>query len=606
MARKSPWQEFAENFDAVYGTFQKVGKNIETSRITGDEFTEEGGLGFGLKGDALERARYKALGDIYTKYGEADKGLAIRQQLMNLEEARRANDINAATLQEQIRQTGILKSQLMESNINKNNAAAALSSQRAAEISRLLGPKYDQAVALARQQGYKADIEGVNAWLAQNTKGKTLEDQIAELNKSIRTNEAIIAAADGEVSLEQEIIANREGIIADSKIKKITAENEDEKQKAEIESIKAGTGLTGAQTEKTETETEITEKTKDTTIQATNVQNQVNIAESEAFLAFKELNQEAFGQELQTRLTNARAQGNAAKLQEIESAAFLKYAKDYKNGLYETGKDAANAFISIVGQFDPTRAAKLANEYSAEEIGAIANNGLKIQNEVSSFLQNQDFVGLAEYFDKKNGTDFGITLTRTEGGGVKIVEVAEGEVVATLVDAPDVATALQDVQALTTFGNAGGYAELLFSREKGQAELNKVIASTENLEAGTTYQNILNDTAKYTEILKQENTKVRTSLANAQIEKLKQEVAQEAGLTWNDKVAQRAYNSWVTGDTYAVIAESLSEEPQKLLEYTNRVKQGLGLISAPPTGVSNEEWLSMTDVQRAEFIRLGN
>ena len=606
MARKSPWQEFAENFDAVYGTFQKVGKNIETSRITGDEFTEEGGLGFGLKGDALERARYKALGDIYTKYGEADKGLAIRQQLMNLEEARRANDINAATLQEQIRQTGILKSQLMESNINKNNAAAALSSQRAAEISRLLGPKYDQAVALARQQGYKADIEGVNAWLAQNTKGKTLEDQIAELNKSIRTNEAIIAAADGEVSLEQEIIANREGIIADSKIKKITAENEDEKQKAEIESIKAGTGLTGAQTEKTETETEITEKTKDTTIQATNVQNQVNIAESEAFLAFKELNQEAFGQELQTRLTTARAQGNAAKLQEIESAAFLKYAKDYKNGLYETGKDAANAFISIVGQFDPTRAAKLANEYSAEEIGAIANNGLKIQNEVSSFLQNQDFVGLAEYFDKKNGTDFGITLTRTEGGGVKIVEVAEGEVVATLVDAPDVATALQDVQALTTFGNAGGYAELLFSREKGQAELNKVIASTENLEAGTTYQNILNDTAKYTEILKQENTKVRTSLANAQIEKLKQEVAQEAGLTWNDKVAQRAYNSWVTGDTYAVIAESLSEEPQKLLEYTNRVKQGLGLISAPPTGVSNEEWLSMTDVQRAEFIRLGN
>ena len=606
MARKSPWQEFAENFDAVYGTFQKVGKNIETSRITGDEFTEEGGLGFGLKGDALERARYKALGDIYTKYGEADKGLAIRQQLMNLEEARRANDINAATLQEQIRQTGILKSQLMESNINKNNAAAALSSQRAAEISRLLGPKYDQAVALARQQGYKADIEGVNAWLAQNTKGKTLEDQIAELNKSIRTNEAIIAAADGEVSLEQEIIANREGIIADSKIKKITAENEDEKQKAEIESIKAGTGLTGAQTEKTETETEITEKTKDTTIQATNVQNQVNIAESEAFLAFKELNQEAFGQELQTRLTTARAQGNAAKLQEIESAAFLKYAKDYKNGLYETGKDAANAFISIVGQFDPTRAAKLANEYTAEEIGKIANNGLMIQNEVSSFLQNQDFVGLAEYFDKKNGTDFGITLTRTEGGGVKIVEVAEGEVVATLVDAPDVATALQDVQALTTFGNAGGYAELLFSREKGQAELNKVIASTENLEAGTTYQNILNDTAKYTEILKQENTKVRTSLANAQIEKLKQEVAQEAGLTWNDKVAQRAYNSWVTGDTYAVIAESLSEEPQKLLEYTNRVKQGLGLISAPPTGVSNEEWLSMTDVQRAEFIRLGN
>ena len=93
MARKSPWQEFAENFDAVYGTFQKVGTNIETSRIMDDEkFTAKGGLGEGLKGNALETARYKALGDIYTKYGDAEKGLQIRQQLANLEEQKRSND----------------------------------------------------------------------------------------------------------------------------------------------------------------------------------------------------------------------------------------------------------------------------------------------------------------------------------------------------------------------------------------------------------------------------------------------------------------------------------------------------------------------------------
>ena len=87
MARKSPWQEFTENFQSVYGTFKKLGKDIETARIMDDKkFTAKGGLGFGLEDDELEEARYKALGDVYTKYGDADKGLAIRQQLANLEE----------------------------------------------------------------------------------------------------------------------------------------------------------------------------------------------------------------------------------------------------------------------------------------------------------------------------------------------------------------------------------------------------------------------------------------------------------------------------------------------------------------------------------------
>ena len=171
MARKSPWQEFAENFDAVYGTFQKVGKNIETSRITGDEFTEEGGLGFdestgkALEGDALERARYKALGDIYTKYGEADKGLAIRQQLMNLEETRRANDIAAATLQEQIRQTGILKSNIMASQANVNNAKASDLSASAGLKNFDLNQKVDTKSAL------KVVTDQFDAWVASQGVG---------------------------------------------------------------------------------------------------------------------------------------------------------------------------------------------------------------------------------------------------------------------------------------------------------------------------------------------------------------------------------------------------------------------------------------------------
>ena len=123
MARKSPWQEFADNFNSVYGTFQKIGTGIETSRVMDDEkFTSEKGLGFGLEGADLEKARYKALGDIYTKYGQPDKGLAFRTQLANLEEKQRSNELNAAILQEQIAQKGYLATLLAKSNIGNVNA----------------------------------------------------------------------------------------------------------------------------------------------------------------------------------------------------------------------------------------------------------------------------------------------------------------------------------------------------------------------------------------------------------------------------------------------------------------------------------------------------
>ena len=156
MARKSGWQNFADNFNAVYGTFNKVGQNIESKRIMDDEkFTAEGAKGYGLSGNDLEKARYKALGDIYTKYGNADKGLAIRQQLSNLEATERANELEAATLQEQIRQRGLLQSALMQSQAYQNTASGNASNANANRTNQMT-PGEVQALAnknRAVQQG---------------------------------------------------------------------------------------------------------------------------------------------------------------------------------------------------------------------------------------------------------------------------------------------------------------------------------------------------------------------------------------------------------------------------------------------------------------------
>ena len=125
MARKSGWQQFAENFNSVYGTYKNVAQDVEAGRVMDDEkFTAEGKAGYGLAGTELEKARYKALGDIYTKYGNAKEGLAVRQQLAGLESSERENAINQATMQHLIDQQGILQSLAMKANTGLANASA--------------------------------------------------------------------------------------------------------------------------------------------------------------------------------------------------------------------------------------------------------------------------------------------------------------------------------------------------------------------------------------------------------------------------------------------------------------------------------------------------
>ena len=98
----------------------------------------------------------------------------------------------------------------MRSQANVNNASASLSYARGNEITTLLGPKLDKAKALARSAGFEADISGVNAWLAQNTKSKTLTKQLAELETQIAQQEADIQIIDDGSFVEGGIAANQQ------------------------------------------------------------------------------------------------------------------------------------------------------------------------------------------------------------------------------------------------------------------------------------------------------------------------------------------------------------------------------------------------------------
>ena len=207
MARKSPWQEFADNFNSVYGTFQKVGRDIETSRLMDDEkFTAEGGLGFGLEGDELEKARYKALGDVYTKYGQPDKGLAVRQSLANLEAKERENVLNRAILDEQIKQRGILATALANANVGNVLANTANTQSITDRRNKLLSGELDQQAATldstkASTENIKSQTEERKGLLSGKIKAQEIANEGGELGNIL--NEQQIAAANRLVEFQK-------------------------------------------------------------------------------------------------------------------------------------------------------------------------------------------------------------------------------------------------------------------------------------------------------------------------------------------------------------------------------------------------------------------
>ena len=620
MARQSPWQEFAKNFNSVYGTFTKLGRNLEAKRLMDEDMefydpddTEKANPLVGIDKD---RARMRALADIYTKYGDAEGGLKIRSNLAATEQAERNAEIQRQTMNELIARVGI-GNQLTMAQTRQADAGASLSAARASEITSLLGPKLEQAKALARNAGYTADITGVNAYLAQNTKSETLKDKIAELNKNIALNEGITKAA-GDESYERGLIAQQKQLstnleTAEEGLKqdKITTGNLDKKQKAEIDATETDTELK-------KEDLKVKKGVSESAIAASIAANRKIIRETETYMSLADLDEEQREAELvkqigeaKAGLSGANALLNQNKLKELESSAFLLFAENADK--YKDDDERSAAFIDIVNKFDPIRGAKLKNDYTAAEVAGIANDGLRVQNEIALILQKPNAIDeLGAYFDKENGDDFGITVKREDDGSVKIIETgANGEAVRTLLDAADNATALQDAQALTTFGNAGGYAELLFKRKKGKLELDKLSKEIDGIEAGTTYQEILNDVTKYSKILEQGSIKARTALAEAQTEKLKQEIQKDSGLTFSREISEKAYGAWLGSSTFANAAEMMSGDKDKLgrdmlTVYKNQVKQGLGLLEFAPEGVSNDDWLGMTEAQQARYKALGN
>ena len=135
-------------------------------------------------------------------------------------------------------------------------------------------------------------------------------------------------------------------------------------------------------------------------------------------------------------------------------------------------------------------------------------------------------------------------------------------------------------------------------------EMEKTRASTNSTKTQTDYQEIVNDTERLRRELQNGSIQANTDLAVAQAMKIKQDAIANSGLTWDKEAAQKAYNSFVTGDTYAYAVENLADKPTELMLYKNQIQYDLGLLPKKPDVVEKlETWLAMTARERETFLK---
>ena len=463
MARKSPWQEFAENFQGVYGTFKQIGQDVETSRIMDDEkFTAEGGLGAGLKGRDLERARYKALGDIYTKYGNAKEGLAMRTQLADLDAKDRENTIQQNIMQELIKQRGTLQSGLMAAQTNQAAGAGALSFSKADTENAMR----DGRVEGQRLQNIGYGIGNNQANLDYQIGVRTADGQVDATNAQNNSIVARAPLADDAANAQSQSIINR----ADS---------------ADAAAID---------------------------------QNILASQQARSDLSLEDLRTQAGAEQYRQQVYQAYAAGNQAKLDELQTLGFLDYADQYSKGTFKTAEEAKDAYLNVIAKFDPTKAMEMAEKYSADEIGALANQGIKFQTEMNKILQQPGKSALtaaADFFDAQNGEDTGVTFRQTSDG-YEMFETADGKNVGTIFQGLSLDEAKSALQGLTTYGNATNYAEKLFARKKAEQGMQKVGAEIKLSEARVRAidASITNDSVK-ADLDKAQTDLVREKIADA-------------------------------------------------------------------------------------------
>ena len=591
MARKSGWQEFAENFQSTYGIVNKVKQGYDTKQVMNDEkFTGKDGAGAGLKGSALEKARYKALGDIATKYGDTAGGLANRTALADLNAKDRENTINQSIMKElaYIRGQGAVRN--LDANSYSAEGSGINSRSSAADRTATLNAR------LLRMQ---ADTDGVMSEIEE--RNALLDGRVAQQAATLAATNAGINKTGAETDQLTQLLPG-----------KVAAQLGDLNLKAaqtnRIEELLSGEkALQGQQLATAITNMGLTEANTKRVLDL--LPGQINAQADASALSganVASVNANTAGQVLSNEADQA-----AAAIRDTETG-FLTQINDptfRADNNIETEEDAQAALISLYKSSNIPIERQMAVETALTKhgIGKLQNVAVETAQAAKNELQKGGLAGVIKWYDGVDDGDATSLNTRVVDGVYELFSSSEtGENRTETVLHSGASEAELEAKLMGQITNPGSGLEIaasILEMRSKEAGIGQTVASTAKIEKATEYQTIINDTAKYSEVLKQGNTAANTKVANAQVAKLKQEVDANKGLTWNDKQAQKSFDAFITGSAYADLALEMEDNPGALELHTNRVKFGLGLIKPKPESFqgSQDQWIAMDDAGRAEF-----
>ena len=149
MARNSGWQDFAKNFQSMYGLAKDIGQESDLEDIMNEKAVEtfdDAGLSTGwtygdktykdeITPDMLRGLQSDRTADVYTKWGNADKALEMRTKQADLQERRNQNRMFEDTYKtalatkdaELLRLQGLIKGQDITNVVDESKGKVTIS-----------------------------------------------------------------------------------------------------------------------------------------------------------------------------------------------------------------------------------------------------------------------------------------------------------------------------------------------------------------------------------------------------------------------------------------------------------------------------------------------
>jgi len=540
MARRSRWQNFSDNFNSVYGSFNKLGKGIESKKVMNAEYTDDDGNA--LAGDALDRRRMMELSKVYTKYGDAEGGLGLRAQQAKIEADKRNNDLQSRILDHLVKQQGQLTTSQMESDIASTDATTDDTRSTTNRRDTLLPGEVDQQAA-------------------------TLDNTVASTDNTRSTTNRRDALLPGEV--ENQSLVN-EGLGLTNRSSAAQADVDEELTDARVNQGIAESSSAVSQSLLDADNAEISDKTLDSTVESTIAANTASTAGSNV-------------KEYQSTIEYDQLDAEEQLLVELNQTE------------YDNPEDAEAAYRQMVLSDDriaPERKAQIIRALDDTSLADLQGKATVMAQEGQNALQTGGLDGLVEYYDTIDDGDT-MRIERNDDGTVSIVST-RGDVDTVLFT--DSSADAEDVVTQQMFNQV--------SRPGTGFEVVVQAANVENTRQKTdesASRTSLLDSQSFSQILSQDTERARKMLLDAQVDKTRQEIEQAGkGLQGADLIAREGLADLQKSAEFIMLGDQDGGAALQAETLGNYMRV-MGMADAPPAGVESQLWFSMTDEEKAAF-----